>query len=158
MGISFVEAMRGWLRDGSGAEHPVSFEVVAQRRAGGLFEIRGLLSAPPLARDVPARGTLEMAIGKIAYHLEFVGADGRPLILEAQKHPTIFAPLKSMTQMHATVRDEKGTIVAEGEMRFALSDLVPFAASWLPGQRDSQKQLEARRRHVERLLLAGSAS
>ena len=155
MTISFVEAMRGWLRDGSGQEHPVSFEVLAQRRAGGLFEIRGLLSAPPLARDVPAHGTLEMGIGFIAYHLEFNGADGTPLTLEAMKHPTIFSPLKSMTQMQATVRDAKGATLAEGEMRFALSDLLPFAASWLPGQRDSQKQLEARRRHVERLLLAG---
>lgn len=155
MPISFVEAMRGWLRV-DGAEHPISFEVHALGQGGGKFELRGLLSAPPLGVDRPARGTLVIAPLRrsLAYDLEFTSSEGARYALKAEKHPSLLAPLQSMTCMLATVRDANGTLVGEGEMRFDLRDLAPFAASWLPLPRTAQRQLDARRRQIERRLLA----
>lgn len=153
--LSFVETMRGWLstRDG---ERPVSFEVRAAGQGGGHFELRGLISAPPFAVDRPVHGSLVIAPLKrsIAYALEFTGDDGRRYALEAEKHPSLLAPLTSMTAMQAILRDGGGTELARGEMRFDLRDLAPFALSWLPFPRLAQKQLDAKRRQIERSLLA----
>jgi hypothetical protein len=153
--ISFVEAMRGWLRRPDGFELPISFEVSAVGIRPGHFEIRGLLAAPPLVREAPARGTLEMSLSLIAYHLDFTGDDGQSLHLDAAKHPSILAPLKSMTEMEARVTDDGGRVLASGEMRFATRDLPGFLASWLPGRRQARRQLDTRRRGLERRALAG---
>jgi hypothetical protein len=154
MALSFVETMRGWLRGKDGKEFPVSFELVATGVRRGHFEVRGLLAAPPLAAESPARGTLEMGIGSIAYHLEFTSG-GQHLRLDATKHPTLLAPLRSMTRMIATITDESGNAIASGEMRFELTDLPVFLASWLPVSRKGRRVLDTRRRSVERQLLSG---
>ena len=153
--ISFVEAMRGWLRSADGDELPVSFELVALRMHHARFEVRGVIAAPPLVRETPARGTLELGLSRLAYHLDFVGADGQPLHLDAVKHPSLRSPVLSMTRMQARILDASGTTVASGEMRFALEDLPDFVLSWLPGSqsRHGQRQLETRRRGLERRAL-----
>lgn len=155
--LSFVETMRGWLRSDGGPEFPVSFELVALSTHRGRFSVRGLLAAPPLAPETPARGTLEMGLGRIAYHLEFVGEGGRRLVLDATKHPTLLAPLRSMTRMLATIKDESGRVVASGEMRFEVRDLPAFIASWLTAAQAGRRQLETRRRHLERRALSEPA-
>jgi hypothetical protein len=160
MDIEFVETMRGWLKTASGgAEHPISFEVHAQG-SNGRFQLRGLISAPPLALESVASGTLTMRplplIRSIAYHLQFPGQDGQRYTLEAEKRPTPLAPIRSMTEMPATVRDPSGAIVAEGMMFFDLRDLPSFAASWLPIRRTAQRLLDTRRRALERRLLSQS--
>jgi len=155
MPISFVETMRGWLRGADGPEIPVSFELVAVNRRRGRFDVRGLVSAPPLAYEAPARGTLDLGLGSLAYHLEFEGRDGTKLHLDATKHPTVLAPLRSMTRMQAEIHDGAGGLVASGEMRFALRDLPAFLATWLPGARHAHHHLDSRRRGAERRALTG---
>jgi hypothetical protein len=154
LSVSFAETMRGWLRADDGPELPVSFEVVAQRERAGRFTLRGLIAAPPLVPETPARGTLEMSLGRIAYHLTFVGAGGRPLVLDATKHPSVLAPLRTMTCMLATIRDPSGNVVASGEMRFDVRDLPEFALSWLCPLQRGRRELDTRRRHLERLGLS----
>ncbi len=157
MPLSFVETMRGWLRGDGRPEFPVSFELVARNARRGRFEVRGLVTAPPLAPETPARGTLSIGIGSIAYHLEFVGEGQQRLCLDATKHPTLLAPLRSMTRMHATITDDSGRVVASGEMRFEVRDLPAFLASWAPATRRGRDQLDTRRRHLERHALSAPA-
>jgi len=154
MTLSFVEAMRGWLRAGTGPDIPVSFEIHAVQRGRGRFEVKGVIAAPPLTRETPARGTLELGLRAIAYHLEFTSTDGRALTLDATKHPTLLSPLRSMTAMHAIVRDAEGTAVASGEMRFNTRDLPGFLRSWVPALGNAHRELDARRRQIERRTLA----
>jgi hypothetical protein len=158
MPLSFIETMRGWLRGADGGEFPISFEVGARGVRAGRFELRGLLAAPPLTPETSAKGTLEMRLGSIAYHLDFVGEGQKRLHLDATKYPSLRAPLRSMTRMHTTIRDEAGRTVASGEMRFSLGDLLPFAASWLPWQEHGRRRLDASRRHLERRALVGPSS
>jgi hypothetical protein len=156
MTLSFVEAMRGWLRPADGPELPVSFELRAvQRRPGrGLFDVRGVIASPPLARETPARGTLEIGVRALTYHLEFVATDGRLLTLDAVKHPTLRAPVRSMTRMRAVVGDTRGATIASGEMRFAVRDLPGFVASWLTPSSLAHRELDTRRRGIERRALS----
>jgi hypothetical protein len=157
MTLSFVETMRGTLRDAAGAEHPVSFEVTASSRGRGRFDLRGVISAPPFAPEAVAEGTLTIApfLRAITYRLRFQSRDGAMLGLEAEKHPTPTSPLKSMTEMDAELFDAQGRLLAHGRMLFDLADLPRFAASWLPVAREQQKRLDVRRRAIARQLLGG---
>ena len=161
MPLSFVETMRGWMSAGElgrqGDELPISFELIALHVGGGRFEVRGLMSAPPLIDETPARGTLALGLGSIAYQLELVARDQRSLRLSAVKRPTWHSPLRSMTRMPATIRDADGRLVASGEMRFLLGDLASFAASWLPGIDHDHRLLDSRRRRLDRRALAAVA-
>ena len=60
-----------------------------------------------------------------------------------------------MTRMNATIADEAGRVVASGEMRFDVRDLVGFVASWLPVAKKGRHHLDTRRRSIERLALSG---
>ena len=153
---SFVETMRGWLKSGEG-EHPISFQVHAAGTGGGRFELTGVIHAPPLAVERPARGELEISARKrsISYRLSFLGEDGRAYSLSAVKHVSLRAPVRSMTRMATVIHDAEGRPVAEGEMRFDLRDLGAFARSWLPVVGDERRRLDARRRQLDRQLLAG---
>jgi hypothetical protein len=155
MPLSFVETMRGWMRGDGMPDFPVSFELAAINVRRGHFEVRGLVAAPPFAAETPARGTLKMGLGSIAYHLEFA-RDGKRYCLDATKHPTVLAPLRSMTRMNATIADEAGRVVASGEMRFEARDLAAFVASWLPTSKEARHRLDTRRRSIERRALNGS--
>jgi hypothetical protein len=154
MNLSFVETMRGTMRDERGLEFAVSFELRAIHERGGRFEARGLIEAPPLAREAPARGTLDLGLRALVYHLVFSDTEGRRLTLDAVKRPTLRAPLRSMTKMPATIRDDAGILVAAGEMFFATRDLPRFLASWIPVQTLAHRQLDARRRQIERRALS----
>lgn len=155
MKISFVETMRGTLRDLQGTDQPISFDVGASALGGGRFELKGLVSAPPWAPQAPAEGTLVMSLFEPAmtYQLRFTATDGALLTLDAQKHPTPLAPVRSMTEMETTLRDAGGQLLANGRMFFDLADLVPFLRSWLPLSRSQRRNLDVRRRAVARQLL-----
>lgn len=157
MAISFVETMSGAVRDEEGKEHPISFDVSASGRGAGHFELKGIINAPPWAPETSVEGTLTMSVLRpsIAYHLDFTARDGRRLSLDAEKTPSVFKPVTSMTFMPALLKDSGGRVVARGEMRFDLKDLVHFLASWLPGTRTQQRQLDVRRRAVDRHQLEG---
>ena len=159
MEVSFVETMRGTLVTADGERTEVEFDVVARAPSvrtllfTGRTELTGLLRAPPFASEVPARGSLVLGPTALDYELHFTAADGRALVLNGHKGPSLLKPVTSMTVMAAVLRDPEGNEVARGEMRFDLKDLVPFLASWLPVGRFAQRALDTRRRRVERHLL-----
>jgi hypothetical protein len=153
MKISFVETMRGTLRDADGVEHAVEFRVNASG-AGGEFTLRGRITLPPWVEGGAAEGTLTMSIVPplLAYRLSF----GDGLTLEADKHPTPLSPLRSMTFMNAIVRDKTQKTIAEGPMRFDIRELPQFLASWLPFGHRQQRALDADLREAARKELLGS--
>lgn len=157
MQLSFVETMSGTVRGEDGVSHPISFDVSAAGRGGGHFELRGVVSAPPWAPSATVEGTLTISPLKpaITYHLHFTALDGRRLELNAQKTPSLLRPLGSMTWMPAVLQDADARLVARGEMRFDLKDVLVFAASWLPGPRTQQRRLDVRRRAIDRHLMQG---
>ena len=150
--ISFVETMRGQVDDGN-QRRALEFTVRADASGGGHFTLMGVATIEGLAEDVEAKGTLQMSVlpPRIRYQLELETQQGL-LSLDAEKHPTPFKPLHSMTWMPVTLRDQSGKVVAKGEMTFDLKDLPGFAASWLPLM-NQQKQLDARRRASARKLI-----
>ena len=158
MRLSFVETMRGAVRDARGIAHPICFEVSAEGGGGGRFALRGIAKAPPWAREAAARGTLTIAprARTITYALRFEAEAGGEVTLEAQKRLSLLAPLRSLTTMPVTVRGPAGEALARGEMSFDLRGIVPFLASWLPAARAQARRLDVRRRAVERARLRGA--
>jgi len=159
MRLSFVETMRGTVRDLHGDVHSIAFDVSAIGNSrDGHFALRGLARAPHWAREAAAHGTLTIAPRErtITYVVRFRSEAGAELLLDAQKRFSFFAPLRSMTLMPVTLRDASGEVIARGEMMFDLRELVPFLASWLPLIKAPQKRLDARRRAAVRALLRGA--
>lgn len=157
MRVSFVETMRGELRDAEGQVHPIEFELKTDAcwRAflrDGRTEATGLVRASPWAAEAPIRGTLTIDPGapRIAYALQFDSDEGT-LELAGQKVPDWRHPLASMTWLPMTLRSND-QVLAEGALRFDLRELPQFLFSWLPVGR-AQKTLDVRRRQVERRLL-----
>jgi hypothetical protein len=155
MQISFVETMRGTLTDEGGGTHPIAFELKAIRIEGGRFDLSGVIFLPPFAREAAAQGTLAISPFAITYRLSFRGDRGDTLALDAEKHPSPLSPLRSMTEMEATIRDAAGRRIAHGPMTFDLRDLFAFAVSWLPIFKTQQRALDVRRRAIVRQLLSG---
>ena len=156
MQISFVETMSGTVRDERGVTHPISFSVCAVGVRGGHFTLKGVITAPPwAAREVSCEGTLVISLRPraITYHLTFDAA-AQTLTLDAQKSPTPLHPLRSMTYMPTTIRDAHGVVVARGDMTFDLRHLPIFLASYINGSQ--QRQLDVRRRALDRLVLTGA--
>jgi len=156
MRLSFVETMRGTVRDLHGEVHSIAFDVSAMGNSGdGHFALRGLARAPHWAREAAAHGTLTIAPRErtITYAVRFRSEAGEELLLDAQKRFSFLAPRRSMTLMPVTLRDPSGEVIARGEMTFDLRELVPFLASWLPLIKAPQKRLDARRRAAVRALL-----
>lgn len=157
MRVSFVETMRGTLRDADGGSHPAEIELRtdAAWRAflrDGRTEATGLVRAGPWAAEAPLRGTLTIdpRTPRLAYHLEFESGGAR-YVLAGEKHPDWRRPLETMTRLPVTLRSDQ-RVVAEGELRFDLRELPAFLVSWLPLGR-AQRLLDVRRRIVERRLL-----
>jgi hypothetical protein len=129
MKLSFEETMSGTLRDTNGAEHPISFTVQSEGEGRGFYTLTGTMKAPPWAESARCTGSFHLSPFAIRYHLKF----GR-FTLEAKKTPSLLKPVHSMTVMPATLRNEAGAVVGEGEMRFDLRDLQSFLLSWLTPQ------------------------
>jgi len=161
MAVSFVETMQGTIAGADGRSYPVAFtlEVTATDRPGD-HRVSGVVSAPPwVEHEVECHGSLTMAAGLRAIHYEvrFVADDGRGVWLDATKHPRPWSPLATMSAMPATLRDNEGRALADGQMVFAPRDLPAFVASMLPLD-GGRKALTARRRAAARRALeAGRA-
>ncbi len=153
MDISFVETMRGSLKDAQGVEHPIEFHIRSDGDTTGRCRVHGLITVPPWAEGGEVDGTLTISAvpASISYRLRF----GEGLTLDADKHPTLLAPLRSMTSMHAVVRDAEQRTLAEGPMRFNLRQLPEFLASWLPFDRRQQRALQSELRAAARRRLSG---
>ena len=150
--LSFVETMRGEV-DGDTGPRKLEFTVRADGTGRGTFSLKGVASFDGWSNEAEAKGTLEISVlpPRVRYQLELSSPKGL-LRLDAEKHPSPLNPLRSMTWMPVTVRDEAGKVVGKGEMTFDLRDLPGFAASWLP-LKTQQKQLDAKRRALTRRLL-----
>ena len=159
MRLSFVETMRGTVRDTQGEASSIAFDVSATGASDGHFALRGLAKAPRWTREAAAQGTLTIAPRErtITYVLRFASDSGEALVLEAQKRFSFLAPLRSMTLMPVTLSGPTGQVLARGEMSFDLRELVPFVASWLPLARVQQTRLDVRRRALARAQLRGGA-
>ncbi len=156
MRIQFRETMAGTLRDESGAEHQVDFQVVAKSEGRGFFTIEGIAHAPPWAGECPAQGALVIGpfLRFIRYTVRLSAADGKTYVIHGEKLPTLLKPMTSMTDMPTRLEDEHGKVLATGSMFFALGDLPDFLSSWLPLPLPaSGKLLQARR-----MLLAQSST
>lgn len=156
MEIAFVESMRGLVTPPTGPARPVAFHVRAAGGAGGRFTLRGVVHAAPWVDEATCEGTLALSLRALAYDVHFLGADGRRLRLHGEKHPRLRAPVRSMTVLPVTLRDEAGAALARGEVTFDLLDLPRFLASWLPLQTRAHRQLAARRVAVARAALRGA--
>ena len=159
MPIAFVETMRGFVTPKSGPPVAVDFNVRASGGTGGHFTLTGVVHAGPWIDETTCEGTLDISAipARLAYDVHFKAADGRRLRLHGSKHPSLFSPVSSMTVLPITLSDEAGLELARGELRFDLTELPGFIASWLPRPSRAHRQLEARRVAVARLQIAGAS-
>ncbi len=162
MMVSFVEQMAGPVRDSDGRDRPLDFNIKAEADSTRRFlltgetRLTGIIHAPPWAAEAPVEGTMAMSATHryVKYMLTFHSRTGDELVLEGRKTVLLQAVLRTMTHMPVTLRRKDGEILAEGELRFDLRDLIPFARSWLPIRRNQQLALDMQRRAVERRALA----
>ncbi len=140
MGISFFETMRGEVDDAAGATHPIRFEVKGESTdikhflTSGEVKITGVVDGPPYAEQAPLEG--EMVISpirnkEITYDFRFDDPSGITHRLRGSKDISWLSPVDSMTHMEAAI-SRGGQQVAEGELRFRLSELPEFLSSWWP--------------------------
>lgn len=155
MQIAFVETMRGFVTPMSGPSSPVDFNVRASGGARGHFKLLGVVHAGPWIEETTCEGTLDISAlpPRLAYDVSFEAKDGRVLRLHGAKHPSVFSPVSSMTVLPITLSDEDGDTLARGELRFDLTELPGFLASWLPRPSRAHRQLEARRLAVARFQM-----
>ncbi len=133
MGLSFFETMSGELVDAEGRVRHVHIDLrCASRRArslvGGSFHLDGTVSALPWA-EAACTGILSLSPRRLEYRLDFHDEEGRPHRLTGRKHPSLRAPLASMTTLHTRLERE-GELLAEGTLRFHLDEIPAFLASF----------------------------
>ena len=159
MQVAFVETMRGFVTPKSGPSAAVDFNVRASGGAGGRFTLTGVVHAWPWIDETTCEGTLLISAipARLTYDVHFKSADGRKLRLHGAKHPSLFSPIEGMTLLQITLLDDSGATLGVGELRFDLTELPGFLASWLPRPSKAHRQLEARRMAVARLQLLRDA-
>jgi hypothetical protein len=159
MNLSFVETMRGTLRDPQGRESHVDFQLrTLSTGRPGHFAVDGVVHCGPWQAEGPCEGTLTITVrpAAIAYTVRFSAADGAPLVLTGHKSPSLLSPLRSMTFLPIALKNvESGAELARGTMHFDLLELPQFLASWLPLPTDPRRRFEARHRAVCRRALVG---
>ncbi len=160
MNVGFVETMRGTLRATDGTESKIEFEVHAHADhlrkflKDGQTKLRGVLRAAPYAVEVPATGELTIDIPRsLDYRVHFEN-DGKRYVLVGKKTPSLFSPVKSMTEMEVVLQGDGGKELARGQMVFDVREFGPFLASWLPFNAKPRVALDVRRRLLERQAMA----
>jgi hypothetical protein len=139
MGFQFSETMAGTVEwdDVPGKTHPFRFDVTAhasstrEHLATGRAELRGTVTAPPIADAAPAEGTIVIRpIGPriIRYELAFIADDGRHYELVGQKDIRWTSPLRTFTTLPAEILDEDHRRIGTCVARF---DLKRDGWSWL---------------------------
>ncbi|MEB2310738.1 MAG: hypothetical protein OZ921_10050 [Sorangiineae bacterium] len=140
----FSETMRGtWTpTDGSG-RRVCWFSVDADATdaaayvKGGVMQLDGSFFAEGLAENVPVKGTLEVQLlrRRIAYRLEFTGADGKPYRYLGEKTLGLMRPLHGLTTLPAELTDAHGARIGTSLTRFdARRDLAGFLRSMRPAE------------------------
>ncbi len=144
MGFQFAETMSGTLEldDRPGEKHPLQFDLRAHAAstrshlADGRAEVRGVISAPPLARSADVEGTLLIRpVGQrvIRYELSFVGDDGKRYELVGQKDIRWRKAITTLTTLPLEVLDEEHRRIATCLTRFDYrNDLWSFLRSFRP--------------------------
>jgi hypothetical protein len=162
--LAFQETMRGSVQTPSGESSTIEFDVIAESLSlreflrSGMTQLRGVVRAPAWADEVPGEGSLRLSPSALEYRVRFVGRQGEQLTLEGIKRPSLLAPLSSMTNMEATLRDERSTVLARGTMKFDLREILEFGLSWvpvLPLGRLGRRALDARRLAIQRAEIEG---
>ena len=148
MPLSFVETMQGTLRDESGADVPVAFEVSARGEGGGFFRLAGVVRAAPWAALAPAEGSLHLSLRFLRYRVRFPAAGGT-WELRGEKTPSAWSPLRSMTDLPIALHDAAGAVVARGTLHFHLEDLPRFLSTWLPFTTGAAERVEAEQRALK---------
>lgn len=154
MRVSFVETMRGTVRDEAGRSWPVEFEVRAEAAdharflRDGTTRLEGLIRAGEIVPEAACQGSLTLSPlrRRIAYALEFSDAAGAPRTLRGEKRFDPLSPVRSMTVLPVELAERDGRVLARGELRFDLRELLPFLASWLPIPTQAGRRLDRRRR------------
>lgn len=157
--VAFQETMRGTVQTPAGEISRIEFDVVAESMSlreflsSGMTSLRGVVRAPAWADEVPAEGSLRLSPTALEYRVRFAARDGQSLTIEGLKRPSLLAPLASMTNMEATLRDDHSVVLARGSMQFDLSELLEFGLSWvpiLPLGKLGRRALDARRIALKR--------
>jgi hypothetical protein len=140
-GFSFDETMAGPLTI-HGATHPthMEFRIHAEVSSLGSFlsdgrtEIAGTVSIPGFAESAALLGSLWIwPLRRILrYEFGFTNNDGMPCRFAGQKDVSPFDLVNTMTFLPGILFDEQGHEIGQADVRFELSDLPTFLASWRP--------------------------
>jgi hypothetical protein len=130
LGFSFHEIMEGTVqREGERFDRPFRFELdvrapsVLGFATTAVGEAVGTVRIDGLARDVPARGTLELSPVQgnfIRYEFEFTGDDGKKYRFDGSKKTTLRRHLVGWTTLPGKVYDEAGRVWGSAVLRFSL--------------------------------------
>jgi len=130
LGFRFHEVMEGTVqRDGERFDRPFRFELdvrapsVLGFATTAVGEAVGTVRIDGLARDVPARGTLELSpvLGNfIRYAFDFTADDGKSYRFDGSKKTTLRRHLVGWTTLPGKVYDEAGRVWGEATLRFSL--------------------------------------
>lgn len=146
--IEFTETMSGRVRfRGEVEEREAAFTVRCAtsepgamargllRPEGGVLVLEGTATIEGLATRVPCVGTLAMhpkkREGTLVYDLDLEGDDGLAYHLHGEKSVKLSSVLSGMTTLATEIaRSSDGQPVAKGTLRFAMSDLLPWLATF----------------------------
>jgi nucleoside-diphosphate-sugar epimerase len=139
LGFSFEEVMEGTLtRPGERFDRPFRFEFrVCSPTLTGFFtgvkaEATGSVRIDGLAKDAPARGTLELSPFRkktMRYDFDLVGKDGKSYRFEGQKMIRWLDAVRSWTTLPGIVYDEERKIWGTAILRFEKRHLRPLLRS-----------------------------
>ena len=147
-GVEFAETMSGFCtRLSDGRKLDACFTVCASAPraadiarlllspAGGTFALHGTTTIDELAHQRACAGTLRMrplrTRGTLIYDLDFQGDDGLAYHLHGEKSVRLSSLLSGMTTLTTELaRADDGLPFARGTLTFALTDLLPFLATW----------------------------
>lgn len=140
-GFSFDETMSGPITL-EGHSHPqhMEFRIHAEVPSLGSFlsdgrtHIAGTVSIPGVADSAALQGSLWIWPHKriLRYDFSFTANDGSPCRFAGQKDVSPLAPVETMTTLPSYLYDAHGREIGQAEVRFDLSDLPTFLASWRP--------------------------
>jgi hypothetical protein len=130
VGFSFHEVMEGRLEmGGERFDRPFTFSLdvrfpeVIDVATSAVGEAVGTVRIDGLARDVPAKGTLELApFGKrrIRYAFRFRGDDGQDYAFVGEKTIGGLAFTRGWTDLPGALKDASGGVIGTAQLRFSM--------------------------------------
>lgn len=106
-----------------------------RKPTGGRLELEGTTTIDGFATRKASRGALVMSPlkrrGTLVYDLDFQGDDGVSYHLHGEKNVPLLGVLSGMTTLNTEIaRASDGVPVARGTLSFALTDIVPWLATF----------------------------